>query len=370
MGYRGRVAVGLLMLALVCGPALAEDDDGASTVGEEMLIEAEAVVGDAGEANLVFDADIDHYENDGYPEDADGRLVLERHDEGPMIYVEGERLPYLLYAQYENKQRDAVFLSRTGTFTDTLPSGEAYEVPYGFGAVKFSTAYVSVVESLITPHFSDNQKTYVQFPLNDLYLGASFSLTGITAIARYVGQEQLVAYLQAGFNPFGSIDPASVLNQYYVPIHVGGGYRFPGIFPELLGENLMTIGGELMLGVGDRDGDLATGLTLLTGPYLDIERVLYDEEGRRRDFRTDPRPYNYRVSSLSIRIGAHFNIAALGGSGSFVLPSVALSYQYNIIGPPIPAHEFKETSILYVNEIYRDDLLEQKERREAREARE
>jgi hypothetical protein len=358
----------IVMLALLGGGfAAAEDtpEGGAATLSEEMLLAADAVTGAAGEENLLFNLGIDHYDENGYPEDELGRLSLTPDDEGPMVFVEGDRVPYLLYAQYVNRQRDAVFLARTGTISDVLPNGDAYEIPYGYGAVKFNSVYVSILESLLVPHFSDNQKDYQQFPLRDVYVGGSFGLTGLTGVARYVHREQFVAEAAAGWNPFGSFNASSIINRYAVPVHLGGGYRFPGLFTEFLGENMWTAGIDLFTGLGDRDNDPATGLFLLPGAFLDIERVLYDEEGRRRDFRTDPRPYNYRVNSLSLRVAAYLDFGALG-TGGFVVPVVALRYLYNIVGPDIPKHPFKETEVLYVNEVYREDLERQAERREER----
>ena len=359
MNYRMLIScmVGALLLAL---PVCAETD---SVVSDEMLLEAETVTGKAGEANLLFNEGIDHYDDNGYPEDTEGRLTLAPDPDGPMVFVREDPVPYLLYAQYENRQRDAVFLARTGTISDVLPSGEEQEIPYGYGAVKFNTVYVSLLESLLVPHFSDNQKTYRHFPLRDLYVGGSFGLDGISALARYVHREQYVGEVQAGFNPLGSLNPASVFNQYFLPVHVGGGYRFPGLFPEFLGENMWTAGLDFFAGLGDRDGDPTTGPFVLPGVYLDLERVLYDEEGRRRDYRTDPRPYNYNVNSLSLRIAAYLNVRAISTGGSVVVPVLALRYQYNILGPDIPEHQFKETNILYVNEVYREDLLRQQQRR-------
>lgn len=364
------LCIALFWFAAAAGTAqeAGDEDRTAADLAEEMLLAADSVLGEAGEANLLFDGEVAHYDDNGYPEDEDGLLVMQLDPDGPIVYVEDDRIPYLLYAQYENRQRDAVFLARTGTISDVLPTGEEREIPYGYGAVKFNTVYVSILEGLLVPHFSDNQKTYVDFPLRDLYVGGSFGLTGITAVARYVHLEQFVAEAQIGFNPFGSFNASSVMNRYWIPIHIGGGYRFPGVFPELLGENVWTVGADLLLGLGDRDND-PTSRVILPGAYLDIERVLYDEEGRRRDYREDPRPYNYTVNSLSLRAGVYFNFAGIA-SGTFIVPEIALRYQYSIIGPKIPEHEFKETNVLYVNEIYRDDLERQAERRRARAERE
>ncbi|MFW5784036.1 MAG: hypothetical protein ACOCY8_05915 [Spirochaetota bacterium] len=206
----------------------------------------------------------------------------------------------------------------------------------------------------------------MQFPLTDFYLGAGFSLTGPTAVARYVHTGRYVGYLAAGFNPSASSDPPSLLSRYVVPIHLGGGYRFPGALPDLLGENNWTVGAELLVGVGDPDPEAAPeGGVLVPGVFLDVERVLFDEGSLRRDIRTDPRPYNYGVNALVVRVGAYLNVT--DAASGLLIPMIGLSYQYNVLGPRIPEHDFKETQVLYVSDVYREDLRRQAERREARQ---
>ncbi|MFW6312566.1 MAG: hypothetical protein ACOC2N_01615 [Spirochaetota bacterium] len=359
------VSVLALLVPLVVGAPLLAQENPPESISDEMLLEAEGL----GERSLLIGTEFDHFDENGYPEDENGRLVLSEHRDGPILSMRGDPDPYLLYAQYVNRQRDAVILARTSTVRDVLPSGNAVEIPFGYGVVRFNDVHVSIVESLLVPHFSDNQKNYVQFPLTDLYLGGSFGLTGVLASLRYVHTERFVGYTAVGYNPFGSANPRSVMNRFIVPIHLGGGYRFPGVLPEILGENNWTLGADLMLGFGDRDDDPATPAgILLPGVFLDVERVLFDESAIRRDFRTDPRPYNYRVNALVFRAAAYINVTDLG-SGSFVFPAFSLSYQYNVVGPRIPSHEFKETQVLYVNDVYREDLERQAERRKARNDR-
>ena len=369
-----RTLVGVPVLVFfVVASAFAQSDPGAeetrgegpASISEQMLLS----VAGTGPGPVGLGAEFDHYDDDGFPEDASGLLALEPNEDGPVFTMRDDPAPYLLYAQYENRQRDAVFLARTGTVVDPLPSGNAVEVPFGYGAVKFNTVYVSLGESLVVPHFSDNRKEYVQFPLTDLYVGGSFGLTGVLAWLRYVHTERFVGYTAVGYNPFGSPNTASILNRYRVPLHLGGGYRFPGAFPELLGENNWTVGADLMLGFGDPDGDPSTDSgVLVPGVFLDIERVLFDEAGLRRDYREDPRPYNYRVNALVVRAAAYLNVTNLGADNVF-FPVFSLSYQVNVMGPKIPEHEFKETNVLYLNEIYREDLEEQARRREERAER-
>ena len=54
-----------------------------------------------------------HYTENGYPEAEDGSLVIRMSSGEPRIHLRDEIKPYLLYAQYQNQQRDGVFLART-----------------------------------------------------------------------------------------------------------------------------------------------------------------------------------------------------------------------------------------------------------------
>ena len=346
---------------ILCLPLYAEE-----TVPErpspELLLGTTA----EGRENLDFDRVFERYDEDGFPQDRTGMLVLADDDEGPMVYMEGEEVPYLLYALYDNRQRDAVILARTGTRTDVLPTGEPYEVPYGFGTVKQNVVSVSIIEGLIAPHFSDNRKEYSDFPLEDLYLGLSFGTTGLDASVRYVRREALAFHASLGVNVFGSMVPGSTVNYYSVPFHLGAGYRFPGPFPDLVGDLLLTLGADVLFGIGDRDGDPSTsGFLGLPGIFLDIERALIDERGIGRDVRSDPRPYNYRVNAVVLRAAVYLDFVNPDVDG-ILLPALSLSYSYNIVGPRIPDHSIKETRVLYLNELYREDLERQKARRDAR----
>ena len=331
------------------------------SLSEEMLQEAESL----GTSMLRIGDPVSHYDENGYPETAGGLLALAAHSDGPVVEVLNDPPPYLLYAQYINRQRDAVFLARTGELTDVLPDGSPVPVPFGHGAVKFNTVYVSTIESLLVPHFSDNQKEYTEFPLTDLYVGGGVGFTGALAHVRYVHTERFVAHAAIGYNPFASPAAAGVLNRFFLPVHVGGGYRFAGPIP-FIGAVNWTVGGDLMLGLGDRDGDAATPSGVFApGAFLDIERVLFDDDDVQRDYRTDPRPYNYNVNALVIRAGIYANLSGIT-DGGWIFPSFSIRYLVNIMGPRIPEHEFKETDVLYVNEIYAEDLREQARRREER----
>jgi len=102
-----------------------------------------------------------------------------------VLTMKGDDLPYLLYAQFANRQRDGIFLARNGDMEDPLPTGHLHRIPYGCGALKINTVYLSLVEALLVPHVSDNQKSYETFPLRDLYLGGSVGVTGLLFEALY-----------------------------------------------------------------------------------------------------------------------------------------------------------------------------------------
>lgn len=329
-----------------------------------MLIEAE----DAGAENLEFGRTLDHFDERGYPVDSRGRLVFEEDDEGPLVYMEGEDFPFLLYAQYVNRQRDAVFLARTGPITDVLPDGSTYTVPFGYGSLKTSAISISVVEGLIVPHVSDARKDYEDFPLQDLYLGLGFGISGLKLGLRYVHTERWVARLESGVNLAGGFPGSGLIGAHWVPLHVGGGYRFPGLFDELFGPTLWTAGLDLLVGFGDRDLTPTTPVvSLMPGLTFEIERGLIDGEALDRDYRSDPRPANHGLTTVALRLGLYFNLF-VPGSG-VVYPTLDLSFSTNIVGPTIPDHAFNSTDIIFVHEQYREDIQRQLERREARERR-
>lgn len=348
--------------------AAASTAEGGADLSQLVLAADAAHIARWSAAPLEMGAEVDHYDGDGYPEDAAGGLVLREHRLGPMVYVKDEDDGRLLYAQFANLQRDAVFLARTGTVRDPLPDGGVFEIPYGYGALKRNESVVSLVEARVVPHFSDNRKSYELFPLSDLYLGVSVGSSGVTASARYVLRETYAGWVRGGANTFARLNQRSILNAYWVPLHVGGGYRVPGVFPQLLGENLITAGAEAFLGLGDRDRDAATApVVFLPGAVVEFERLLYDTASSREDFRSDPRPYNYRVNSFSVRLGAYLDVPTFRAGGNLVRLLISTGVQWNIVGPRLPEHEFKTTAVRYVHDYYVEDLRTQAERRAARE---
>jgi len=52
------------------------------------------------------DEGVDHYDQDGFPEDLIGLLVVDTSPVGYMVYLENIADPFLLYAQFVNRQRD------------------------------------------------------------------------------------------------------------------------------------------------------------------------------------------------------------------------------------------------------------------------
>jgi hypothetical protein len=317
-----------------------------------------------GEA-LNFDYPIDHYDL-GYPESRDGKLVLRPSPDGPVVPL-SEAGTGLLYAQFVNEQRDAVYLARTGDFSDTLPDGREVLIPFGFGALKLNEVFVSLVEGEKIPHFSDNGKKYTLFPLQDFYLGSSLGLSGLTFNFRYVLKERYTGHLALGVNALGPLFQKGVYGSYIVPFHVGGGYRFPGILPDLIGPNNITLGMDLLTGFGDRDQrEESPAFFCLPGIFLDFERLFFRGVPDRQDFRQKSEPYNYGVNALFVRLGMYLNTSGGDYSGLFLF-DLSFGFLFNIKGPAIPAHKFKETKPVYMHRLYIEDLEQQKKRSETRQ---
>lgn len=326
-----------------------------------------AGIGPEDSGRLEFGLEHDHYDFAGFPETGDGSLVLELAPYGPAVPIQGERFPPLLYAQFSNRQRDAVYLAREGGIPDTLPDGSLFEIPYGFGALKTNTVRISIVEGEAVPHVSDNRKEYELFPLEDLYLGGSFGLTGLLAELRYVHSERYVLKVSLGANLLGPVYGRKVFGFHRVTAQSGAGFRTPGPFPELLGRSSLTFGFDLLSGFGDRDEDPDTpSFFWLPGLTAEFEKTFYRGSAAREDFRTDPRPYNYGVNSVYIRLGAYLNTADLSRSKP-VLLDFRIGASVSVLGPRIPPHEFKETRPVYLSGEYLEELERERERKAARE---
>src|SRR5512132_1365743 len=54
------------------------------------------------------------YDDNGFPEDPRGLLAVSPDGDAFSVGMRGEGFPFLLYAQFVNRQRDAVFLAREG----------------------------------------------------------------------------------------------------------------------------------------------------------------------------------------------------------------------------------------------------------------
>ncbi len=304
------------------------------------------------------------YDEAGFPETASGRLVVSEERYGPAVRLRGEAAPYLLYARYTNEQRDAVFLAREGDIADPLPDGTAFTVPFGYGVVKMNAIDVSIVESIAVPHFSDNRKEYLVFPLFDFYAGVVTGTNGFGPSARAVFRERFTAHGTLAISSAWLFADGRLTRSPIASLSIGTGFRFPGILPDLIGPNLVTVGGDASVRV--RGGALGGGIAFLPGAFAEIERVFFDTMEPDRDFRSDPRPYNYRVHSVYARLTGHLDFQAIG-SGDFLSPGLAIGYRVNVVGPRIPEHEFKRTEIVYVADEYREDLRVQAERRRRRE---
>ncbi len=300
------------------------------------------------------------YDDAGFPETATGRLFVSLESYGPAVRLRDEGAPYLLYAQYTNEQRDAVILARDGDFSDPLPDGTAYTVPFGFGAVKMNAVDVSLVEGIVVPHFSDNRKTYITFPLFDLYGGVVTGSDGFGPSVRAVFRERYTVNARVTVSSAWAFVDGRLTRSPIGSFSTGAGFRFPGVLPDLIGPNLITVGGDVAFRV------LGGGAGFLPGAFAEIERVFFDTVPEDRDFRLDPRPYNYRVHSVYARLTGHLGVAGIG-SGDGFRTGVSIGYRVNVIGPRIPEHEFKSTKIVYVADEYRQDLQTQTDRRQRRE---
>ncbi len=312
---------------------------------------------------VATDTAFSHYDPLGFPETSDGRLFVQLGSFGPATTLRGERTSFLLYAQYTNEQRDAVLLARAGQISDPLPDGGVYTVPFGFGAVRMNAVDISIVEGIVLPHISDNRKAYTEFPLFDLYAGLTAGTDGIGIETRGVFRERYTAHLSTSSSSARYIDDGTPRRTTVVSFTAGGGLRVPGFLPELIGPNLLSFGGDALLEV--RGNALGGGVGFQPGAFLELERVFFDEPPDNRDFRTDPRPFNYRVHSVFARLTGRIDPQGIVAADPLRL-GLAIGYRVNVIGPRIPEHEFKRTEIVYVADDFLDDIRRQVERRDAR----
>jgi len=360
----GMAVSGILAASvLLCGAVW--PDEPALEIPEDLTPETE-------NAPAHLNQELHHHDESGFPESVEGLLVVQEEAGEYLVTVKGDDFPYLLYAQFANRQRDGVFLARNGDIRDPLPSGDLHLIPYGSGALKINAVYFSLVEGLIVPHVSDNQKTYEPFPLKDLYVGGSVGVTGLLFETMYVYGERLALYAATGLNTFGWFDAPwlAPINYYIFPLHLGAGVRFGGLMQRLLGANRCCTGAELLLGLGDGDGDDATpSLILIPGVFFEIEkRDLFgwgsgwDGFSERGDYREDPRPDNYHVRALYVRAALYVDLQT-GSESGYVELNTAVGLRYNARGPRIPDHELKETRVVYVNDAYEEQIRAQRERR-------
>jgi hypothetical protein len=310
-----------------------------------------------------------HHDANGYPETAEGLLVTEVDAEvGPIVVLDGRR-PHYLEAQVASVQRDAVLLARRGARADQRPDGSAFTIPYGYGALKLNTSIVTLVEAQLVPHFSDNQKSYQLFPLTDLYLGGALALTGPRADARFIHTEQYVGYAQVGLNLLALAGARinATHGAFAVPLVVGGGYRYPSLV-SFLGTH-WTTGLELTLGAGDAD-ELPTtrALIVLPGVVHELEWAL-DREVARGDHRADARPSDWGQQALFVRVGLYADLASGSGGAGGLLVDVAVGWRFNLLGPTIPEHAFKDTRVTYASERYVARKREEEVRQRALEER-
>jgi hypothetical protein len=365
------------VLLLLAGAAARAPGQDAGLAGSAFAI-PDDLSPEAGNVPLMpdFPPDALRYDGDGFPESPRGLLVVEPDPAGYSVRMRGVDFPFLLYAQFANRQRDGVFLAREGAIGDPVPDGSLMNIPYGFGALKTTTAYISVVEGIVIPHVSDNQKSYQLFPLRDLYLGGSLGVTGLLAEARFVERERLVASARAGWNLLGGVGGAAIAPLGYsaVSVHLGVGVEFPGLLEDLIGPNHVSVGGDLRLGLGDADHDPATpAVVFMPGAFFELEkRDLFGWDhgwagfGPRGEYHEDARPLNYHVRALFVRLGVYLDVQN-GGDTGWIKADAAIGFRYNVLGPRIPEHSFKETRVVYLSEEYRQQILRQRQLREQRQ---
>jgi hypothetical protein len=315
------------------------------------------------------------YDDNGFPEDGRGTLVTTQAPGGWFVSMDGIADPFLLYAQFVNTQRDGVLLARNGDIQDALPDGSLMRIPYGYGALKTSAIAISLVEAIILPHVSDARKEYSLFPLQDLYLGATAGFTGLLAEARYVHRERVVGYARVGLNPLGGAPWPGIAPFTYwgMTVHFGAGAQFPDLLHNLLGDNHWTVGGDLLLGFGDADADSSTpAVVWMPGVFFELEkRDLFGWAGSwagfapRGDFHDDPRPQDYHVRGLYARVGLYIDFQNSLATAPVKL-DVSAGFRYNVLGPRIPAHRFKETRIRYLSPEYVQQVELQREQRRRR----
>jgi hypothetical protein len=370
----GALAGGLIMLAVNTAMAPAQVRGPVELAGSPFEI-PEDLSPEAGNLPLMPDVPPGElrYDDDGFPESLRGLLVVDPDPAGYSVRMQGVAFPFLLYAQFANRQRDAVFLARDGDVQDLLPDGSFMNVPYGYGALKTTTAYISVIEGIVLPHVSDNQKSYQRFPLRDVYLGASLGVTGLLAEARWVERERLLAYVRAGWDVLGGVGGTALapLNESALSVHLGAGVEFPGLLENLIGPNHWSVGGDLYLGFGNLDG-APPAVIWMPGAFFELEmRTLFGWGDRwagfgpQGDEHDDPRPLNYHVRALFARLGAYVDLQN-GAATGWIKLDTAIGFRYNVAGPRIPEHPFKETRVVYMSDEYRQQVLRQRELRELR----
>lgn len=150
-------------------------------------------------------------------------------------------------------------------------------------------------------------------------------MIGLHAEIQYVHAEHIFGYAGVGINFLGGVGGnwLSPLNYYRVPVHLGAGLRYPDLLEPFIGENHWGIGVELLLEMGNADQDPQTqSFVWLPGFFFEIEKrdLFCWSEGwtgfwPRADYREDPRPVNYHVRSLHLRLTLYLNFQGSADTG-------------------------------------------------------
>lgn len=296
------------------------------------------------------------YSSRGYPEDKKGQLVWQTHANlGRVTFLKASSKAARVLYQVKNRQRDAIFLARGEELTDNLPDGRSVVIPRGMGAVKFNTALVSGVEGQEAPHFADNIKEYEKFTITDLMLGAGFGIMGPEADVRLVIKDTWSFYSSAGWNMFSGLAVSGLFGSFSTHAGIGAGGRF--LAPIRLpfpGNHYWGGGIDMRLGFGDADEDGLDETVFMPGIYAEISQCLYGDKTKAR---SGGKPYNYNVTEIFLRVGAHFNTGESEGSMSI---SLTAGLRFNLFGSIIPAHAKKKTVKLYTDPEYEQQKAAEK----------
>lgn len=298
----------------------------------------------------------------GYPEDARGQLVWQTHPQlGRITFLKDNTTPSLVYYQYRNRQRDAIFLARWDDITDNLPDGRGILLKRGSGAVKFNAVTVSGLEGMTQPHFGDNIKYYKRFTIMDYLVGFGFGVLGPEVDLRLVIADSFILYLNGSVNILSGLNLSPLLGSFNYKAGIGLGARFPApVQLPLLGKHYWGVTLDLAVGLGDANNDGQHTNAFIPGLNLEITKCTY---GDRSKARPGGVPYNYHVTEFFLKIGFHLDTTALASGLSL---AVSAGVRFTFLGSAIPGHVQKDTETVYQHPRYLKKKAEERRQFEKR----